>query len=273
MKITKNIAALLCALLCAVLLAGCGRSLIITTGFGRGDAFRIGSESCKISEVRVYLLDLQKENERLFGKTLWESENSPELQEAVKEQALARITRVKALNQLAVKRNVMLTDLEKREAEEAEHNYYAALSAAEIKYIDLDEKNLQRMFREYALADKTWTSLGETAEQTYGEFYDKTQCDLNTKYWQTVTLKRIEGDLQAPGFADCYEAVFANAAAGGDQGSTQEAAAVEAGQTDQAGVSGAAAESGAAGETDTESAAGEAGVSGLSGAENEGAAQ
>ena len=85
MKNRRIITALLCTLLCAAVLAGCGRSLIITTGFGRGDVFRIGSESCKISEVRVYLLDLQKENERLFENALWESESSQELQEAVKD--------------------------------------------------------------------------------------------------------------------------------------------------------------------------------------------
>ncbi len=227
LKNRRIITAVLCMLLCAAVLAGCGRSLIITTGFGRGDVFRIGSESCKMSEVRVYLLDLQKENEKLFQNAIWESESGPELQEAVKEQALAQITRVKALNQLAVKRNVMLTDFEKRQAEEAEHNYYAALSPEEINYIDLDEKNLQRMFREYALADKTWTSLGENAVQTYEEFYKKTQCDLNTKYWQTVKLKKVEGNPQAPGFVDCYKAVFVTPAPGDSgQDSTQAAAEV-----------------------------------------------
>ncbi len=239
MKNRRIITALLCTMLCAAVLAGCGRSLIITTGFGRGDVFRIGSESCKISEVRVYLLDLQKENERLFENALWESESSPELQEAVKEQALARITRVKALNQLAVKRNVMLTDLEKREAEEAEHNYYAALSQEEIRFIDLDEKNLQRMFREYALADKTWTSLGANAVQTYEEFYEKTQCDLNTKYWQTVNLKKVEGDTAAPGFVESYEAVFGGTAQNSGRDSTQETAAEEAVEAGEAVETGA----------------------------------
>lgn len=227
MKNRRIITAVLCMLLSIAVLTGCGRSLIITTGFGRGDVFRIGSESCKISEVRVYLLDLQKENEKLFGNAIWESESSADLQEAVKEQALAQITRVKALNQLAVKRNVMLTDLENRQAEEAEHNYYAALSAEEIRFIDLDEKNLQRMFREYALADKTWTSLGENAVQTYEEFYEKTQCDLNTRYWQSIKLKQIEGDPEAAGFVDCYEAVFGVSAQNTARDSTQEEAAEE----------------------------------------------
>lgn len=227
MKKRRIITAVLCALLCTAFLSGCGRSLIITTGFGRGEVFRIGSEGCKISEVRVYMFDLQKENERLFGKAIWEGGNSAELQDAVREQALSQITRVKALNQIAVERNVMLTDLEKRQAEEAEHNYYAALSAAEIKYIGLDEKKLQRMFREYALADKTWTSLGDSAVETYEDFYEKTQCDLNTKYWQTVKLKKIDGNLDAPGFADCYKAVFGTPEQDSAQDSTQETAAEE----------------------------------------------
>jgi hypothetical protein len=227
LKKRRIITAVLCALLCTAFLSGCGRSLIITTGFGRGEVFRIGSEGCKISEVRVYMLDLQKENERLFGKAIWEGGNSAELQDAVREQALSQITRVKALNQIAVERNVMLTDLEKRQAEEAEHNYYAALSAAEIKYIGLDEKKLQRMFREYALADKTWTSLGDSAVETYEDFYEKTQCDLNTKYWQTVKVKKIDGNLDAQGFADCYKAVFGTPEQDSAQDSTQETAAEE----------------------------------------------
>ena len=134
LKNRKMVIAALCMMLCAMLLAGCGKSLIITTGFGRGEVFRIGSEGCRISELKVYLLDLQKENERLFGSAIWEGGDSKELQDAVKEQALSQVTRVKALNQIAVKRNVMLTELEKREAEEAEHKYYAGLSAAEIKF-------------------------------------------------------------------------------------------------------------------------------------------
>lgn len=227
MKNRKIITAALCAMLCLAVLTGCGRSLIITTGFGRGDIFRIGSQSCKISEVRVYMLNLQKENERLFGNAIWESESSADLQEAVREQALAQVTRVKALNQLAVERNVMLTDTETGLAQQAEHDYYAGLSEEEIKYIDLDERNLQRMFCEYALADKTWTSLGEKAEKTYKEFYEKTQCDLNTRYWQTVKLEKIKGDLQAPGFAACYEAAFGTGEDKSAQDSTGEAAAVE----------------------------------------------
>ena len=223
MKIIKKLAVLLCVLLCAAALAGCGRSLIITTGFGRGEVFRIGSEGCKIGEVRVYLLDLQKENEHLFGDAIWESEDREALQQAVKEQALSQITRVKALNQIAVKRNVMLTDDEKRQAEEAEHQFYAVLSSEEIKYIGLEEKKLQEMFQEYALADKTWRSLGDQAEETYEEFYEKTQCDLNTKLWQTITLKKIEGDPEAPGFSACYEAVIGTEAGeNGAEGSTQE---------------------------------------------------
>jgi hypothetical protein len=222
LKNRKIITAALCAMLCLAVLTGCGRSLIITTGFGRGDIFRIGSQSCKISEVRVYMLNLQKENERLFGNAIWESESSADLQEAVREQALAQVTRVKALNQLAVERNVMLTDTETGLAQQAEHDYYAGLSEEEIKYIDLDERNLQRMFCEYALADKTWTSLGDAAVETYEAFYKKTQCDLNTKYWQTVKLKKIDGKTDVPGFADCYKAVFGTGREDGAQDSTQD---------------------------------------------------
>lgn len=200
---------MICILLCALLLCGCGRSLVITTGFGRNDVFRLGKSSCKMAELRVYLLDLQKQSEALYGEAIWESADREGLQQAVREQALAQITRVKALNLIGVSRNVMLTTEEERLAEEAEHNYYAGLSTAEQKYIDLDEKNLQRMFREYALAEKTWKSLGDSAEDEYEAFYEKTQCDLNVKLWQGVSLKKLEGDVDAPGFSACYRQKFA----------------------------------------------------------------
>ncbi|MDO5133267.1 MAG: hypothetical protein Q4D81_09830 [Eubacteriales bacterium] len=198
-------------LLCALILTGCGRSLIFTTGFRRGEVFRLGSRGCKIGDVRVYLLELQKQNEALYGDAIWESSDKEALQEAVKEQALAQVTRVKALGMIAVSRNVMLTKEEERLAEEAEQNYYASLSEQEIKYLGVDEKNLQRIFREYALAERSYNSLGDEAEQVYEEFYQNTQCDLNTKYWQSITLKKVEGDLEAPGFEACYRQVFPEA--------------------------------------------------------------
>lgn len=213
----------ICVLLSALLLTGCGRTLVITTGFGRGEVFRIGSSRCRIAEVRVYMLDLQKENEALYGRAIWEGGQSGALQEAVREQALSQLVRVKALNLIGVSRNVMLTSQEERQAEDAEHRYYAGLSEAETKYIGLDEKELQRMFREFALAGKTWRSLGEEAEKVYGDFLEETPCDLNTVYWQDISLKELEGDLEAPGFLQCCTDMSAGDALSGPAGS-QEAA-------------------------------------------------
>ena len=203
LPLRRGCLSILSILLCILFLSGCGRSLVITTGFGRGEVFRIGNTGCKIGEVRVYMLDLQKQSEAMYGNAIWESEAGGTMQQAVKDQALSQITRIKALNRIGVSRNVMLTMDEERLAEEAEHTYYAGLSSAEQKYLGLDEKNLQRMFREYSLADKTWRSLGESAEAVYNDYIDKTQCDLNTRYWQKVTLERLEGDLAAPGFLQC----------------------------------------------------------------------
>jgi len=205
----KNPVYIICVMLClAALLSGCGRSLVITTGFGRNEVFRLGKNRCRLAEVRVYLLDLQKQNETLYGTAIWDSGDREEIQQAVKDQALAQITRVKALNRIGVSRNVMLSKDETDRAVNAEHEYYAALSEEEKKYIGLDEHNLQRMFQEYALAEKTWRSLGDSAEEVFEEFYQNTQCDLNTKLWQKVSLKKQEGDPDAPGFAQCYRAMF-----------------------------------------------------------------
>ena len=204
----KRVPALLVLLLCMVLLAGCGRSLVITTGFGRGEVFRLGKARGRISEIRVYMLDLQKQSEALYGQAIWDSADAERMQQAVKDQALSQLTRVKALGQIAISRNVMLTKEEERRTEEAVQACYAGFSEEEKKYLDLDEKDLLKMYREYALADRMWKSLGDSAEETYEDYYRNTQCDLNTRYWQKVSLKRVEGDPAVPGFAQCYQNAF-----------------------------------------------------------------
>lgn len=208
MKQKNPIVTIVTLLFCALLLTGCGRSLVITTGFGRNEVFRLGKDRCRAAEVRVYLLDLQKQSESLFGDAIWDSGDSAALQQAVKDQALAQITRVKALNAIGISRNLMLSSGEGEQADKAGHDYYMALSEEEKKYIDLDEKKLQRMFREYALAEKTWSSLGDSAEMIYEQFVETTQCDLNTVLWQGMSLKKLEGEADAPGFAACYRAMF-----------------------------------------------------------------
>ena len=206
----KSLTLILCMLLCAVILAGCGRSLVITTGFGSGEVFRLGKTRGKVSEIRVYMLDLQKQSENYYGEAIWVSADSEKMQQAVKDQALAQLSRVKALGQIAISRNVMLTKLEEDLAVEAGKNYFAGLSEEEKKYLGLSEKELLNMMREYALAARMWKSLGDSAEDTYEQYYDSTQCDLNTKYWQKISLKRLEGDPSVPGFAECYASAFAN---------------------------------------------------------------
>lgn len=204
----SRLRAVLCIMLCLVFITGCGRSLVITTGFRRGEVFRLGNEKCMIAQVSVYLLDLQKQNEKLYGSAVWESSDKEALQQSVKEQALSQITRVKALKRIAVSRNVMLSNDEKLLAEQFERSYYDGLSEDEKKYIGLDEKGLLKAVNEYVLADKVYRSLGENAEKVYEEFFDKTQCDLNTKYWQKVKLKKVEGNIEAPGLWECYQTYF-----------------------------------------------------------------
>ena len=190
----KRTGALLsCLLLCILVLAGCGRSLVITTGFRHGEVFRLGKEKCRIAD----------------GDAIWESEAKEDLQQAVKDQALAQLTRVKALKSMGVSMNIMLTNEEEDLAAAARNKYFAALSQEEKKYIGLDEKKILKVFEDYALAERMWKSFGDSALQEYEKFFEKTQCDLNIKYWQKVSLKKIEGDPQAPGFIECCEEQFA----------------------------------------------------------------
>ena len=223
MKNKKVICRIICILLCAVFMTGCGRSLVLNTGFRRGEVFRVGKARGKIKELRVYMLDLQKQSEALYGEAIWESADSDKIQQAVKDQALSQLTRVKALGQIAISRNVMLTNDEEDRARKAEQAYFAGLSEEEKKYIGLDEEALLGMMREYAIAARMWWSLGESALETYEEYYAGAQCDLNVKYWQSIELKRVEGDPSVPGFAKSYEDAFAGVTYPGNEAADAEA--------------------------------------------------
>lgn len=63
------------------------------------------------------------------------------------------------MNQLADKKEITLTDEEKKRMEAAAEEYYDSLTKEEIKYMDVSKPVIEGLYKDYALAEKLYTTL------------------------------------------------------------------------------------------------------------------
>lgn len=158
----KSRAALLlvCALLAAAPLTACGedgKKIVFTTSFGKDDVFRIGSMVCTVQELMVYLTNTGNQYEDVYGKEVWNiSLGDMTLEENVKETVLAKIAQIKTMCLLAEDREVELDEDETDRARQAAAEYFASLNETEKELMGVDIDVVERLYLEYALADKLY---------------------------------------------------------------------------------------------------------------------
>jgi len=146
--------------LLGVLFAACGRDgtrVVFTTGFAKDEVFRIEDESCKKAEVMVYLTTIQNQYENVYGEEIWNASlNDVTLEENVKETVLARIAQVKTMYLLAVNKGVTLDSEEEALVKKAAKEYVESLNDTEIELMDVSKETIQKLYTEYALAEKVY---------------------------------------------------------------------------------------------------------------------
>lgn len=134
--------------------------IVLTTGFDKDEVFRIDKTSCRLPEAMIYLTNMKNQYEQAFGSQIWQASYEGEtLEEDLKETVLARIARIKAMNLLAEKYEISLSDEERENAAKAARQYYESLTDKERALLSADEKLLSTMYSEYALAGKVYEYL------------------------------------------------------------------------------------------------------------------
>lgn len=164
MGIRKKAAVLFLALLAfAFALTGCGFNggdglkVVLTTGFDKNEVFRIETISCTRPEMMVYLTNIQNQYESVYGTEIWNINlGDMTLEQNVKDIALAQIAQIKTMNLMAEKYAVELTKEEKEQAEYIAKVYFASLNETEIEAMGVDQKTIEGLYREYALANKVY---------------------------------------------------------------------------------------------------------------------
>ncbi len=146
-----------------VLLTGCGGkqvNVVFYTGFGKDEVFRIEHSSCSLGEIMVYLINTQCRYESVYGEEIWETSlGDLTLEENVKEMVLAQVSQIKVLTLMAGDLNVELTEEERSLVRQAAEEYYSTLNPEEIRIMDAQEGLIRKVYEDYALANKVYSSI------------------------------------------------------------------------------------------------------------------
>ena len=153
-------AALLTVLL--LLLSGCmdslkGSKVVLTTGFEKNEVFRIEDMSCTLPEAMVYLINTKNRYESVYGREIWNvSLDGVTLEENIKETVLAQLAQQKTMNLLARQNGVALSEEEEARVMQATETYFQSLSEEEKSALQITVKDVEELYREYALARKVY---------------------------------------------------------------------------------------------------------------------
>ncbi len=139
---------------------GDGSKIVFTKGLGKDEVFRIGDSVCTVPEMMVYLINTRNQYENVYGSQVWKiTVDGITLEENVKETVLAKIAQIKTMYLLAKSRGAVLEEGEDRRVKAAAAEYYGSLNDEEKELMGSDADIIEKLYREYALADKIYQSI------------------------------------------------------------------------------------------------------------------
>ena len=143
-----------------IFLTGCSEKktkIVLHTGFAKNEVFRIEEMSCSLPEMMMYLTTTQSRYEKVYGERIWDTNlEGVTLEENMKDMVLAQLSQIKAMNLLAIQEQVELSEEEKSKVKEAAEAFYETLSKEERRVLGVDKDLIERLYWEYAIANKVY---------------------------------------------------------------------------------------------------------------------
>lgn len=157
----KKVLKIFAMFLSVCMLSGCGKAqVVLTTGFEKDEVFVVGSEKCTLPELNIYLTNIQKTYENVYGDKIWDVESDGQtLEESVKNTSLAQLAQVKTMYLLAGDRQLFLSGAEADKAKAAANEYFSSLSPHEVDALGASEELIRNMYIEMALARKAYEDI------------------------------------------------------------------------------------------------------------------
>lgn len=136
------------------------RSIYISTGFEKDIMIKVDQTQTTRTEVMAYLSDSVCEYEKLFGEDIWnEHMDGKPFEEYILEQIKGRLTRVKCMNQVAISRGIVLSNLEEQNISKAAAEYVASVNKEDVRKYNITEQAVADMYRSMLMADKLFDDL------------------------------------------------------------------------------------------------------------------
>lgn len=150
-----------CLLVALMTLCGCGGTqVVLTTGFNKDEIFIVGSESCSIQELEIYLTNIQNTYQNVYGEEIWNvTSDGVTFEDSIKNTALAELAQVKTLYLMAMDRGLTLDSETQILVKTAAHEYYASLNDAEIEAMGASEELIEEMYSQIALAQTAYYEI------------------------------------------------------------------------------------------------------------------
>lgn len=187
------------AMLIAGTLTGCGKEtkLVFTTGLSGNQVFKIGSETCTMPEIMVYLTTFYNQYGDIYGDEMWNYDfGGVSLEEHVKDVVLEKMTQIKIMNLMAEEREIRLSAEEERKVDTAAEKYYEKLSENLKKQENISKEVVEIVYREYAIANKVYETITEAADMEISDDEARTvtvlQINLQNKEQGKQVLDRVK---------------------------------------------------------------------------------
>ncbi|MBO6008088.1 MAG: peptidylprolyl isomerase [Lachnospiraceae bacterium] len=133
---------------------------MLTTGFNKDEIFIVGSESCSIQELEIYLTNIQNTYQNVYGEEIWNvTSDGVTFEDSIKNTALAELAQVKTLYLMAMDRGLTLDPETKILVANAAREYYASLNDAEIEAMGASEELIEEMYSQIALAQSAYDEI------------------------------------------------------------------------------------------------------------------
>ncbi|MCM1569188.1 MAG: peptidylprolyl isomerase [Roseburia sp.] len=137
-----------------------GTRVIFTSGPGKDEVFRIGDEVCNVPELMIYLTTTQNQYESVYGEEIWNTSlNGVTLEENVKETVLEKAAQIKTMYLLAKDKGITLDAAEEEKISQAAGEYMQGLSEKEQELLQADRELIEKLYREYAMANKVYKEI------------------------------------------------------------------------------------------------------------------
>ena len=162
--IRKKLAVLLAAAVLAGSFSGCGlmknTEIVFTTGLSGDQLFKIGKSVCTLPEAMIYVMDYQRQYEGVYGVEMWEHDfGGITFEQYVKDTIVDQLASMKAITLLADDYGVSLSSEEEEKVAQAAEDYYGALNAEQIDYMDLKLEDVKDLYRDHVLSGKVYEEI------------------------------------------------------------------------------------------------------------------